>query len=337
MRVAANDDFEHVYMQKFRALAAPWGEFVAYERDRAARDIGLHFTAPSSSGGKVVTTALAWFQLKGIRTQTLSAEQLAARSEVRLDLEVRHLKFWFLLQVPTYLVVYIECADIFLVINISRWIRENFAEKILKETATTKTVRVNKTLVLNDEAFTQIRQDGSIETIKDRINGTDRDARIFLRDDQIIKTLSTAQNRGTETRLFYRKWLSKMRSEVYFEQMDADGDWNELRSHWQYAMHSLEDAFPYLSFSAYEEEDDYENVWDPDEIWPDDILEVTGNTVVGKGGASGEFSEFLLKPELNDLGKTWAAMLEILEEAGVWVVPDGTYWISVAPFHDRGL
>ena len=42
MRVAANDDFEHVYMQKFRALAAPWGEFVAYERDRAARDIGLH-------------------------------------------------------------------------------------------------------------------------------------------------------------------------------------------------------------------------------------------------------------------------------------------------------
>jgi hypothetical protein len=39
MRVAANDDFEHMYTQKFRALAAPCGEFVTYERDRAARDI----------------------------------------------------------------------------------------------------------------------------------------------------------------------------------------------------------------------------------------------------------------------------------------------------------
>jgi hypothetical protein len=160
---------------------------------------------------------------------------------------------------------------------------------------------------------------------------------IFLRDDQIIKALAIANDRGTEIRLIFRKWLSTMRSEVYFEELGADGNWNELRSHWQYAMGSLEDAFPYLTFSAFNDEDDYENVWDPDEIDPEDILEVTGNTIVGKGGATGELSEFLLRPELNDIGRTWAAMLSILEDAGVWSVRDEIIWVSVAPFHDRGL
>ncbi len=44
MKVGARDDFENDYMGKFRALAAPHGLFVEYERDRAGRDIGLQLT-----------------------------------------------------------------------------------------------------------------------------------------------------------------------------------------------------------------------------------------------------------------------------------------------------
>ena len=44
MRVGKSDAFEREYTQKFRLLAAEHGEFVHYERDRAARDIGLHLT-----------------------------------------------------------------------------------------------------------------------------------------------------------------------------------------------------------------------------------------------------------------------------------------------------
>jgi hypothetical protein len=69
--VGKTDQFEHLYMQKFRGFAARFGHFVAYERDIATRDIGLHLTEPLKSGGAKLTTCLCWFQMKGIMKKTM--------------------------------------------------------------------------------------------------------------------------------------------------------------------------------------------------------------------------------------------------------------------------
>jgi hypothetical protein len=44
--IGRTDEFEHRYTEKFRNFAAQFGHFVAYERDVATRDIGLHLTEP---------------------------------------------------------------------------------------------------------------------------------------------------------------------------------------------------------------------------------------------------------------------------------------------------
>ena len=97
MKIGATDEFESLYMAKFRQLAAPYGVFVEYALDRAGRDIGLHLTQPiASSRGRIVTPALIWFQMKGIMKQTLSIEDYKSIEEVSIVLEVAHLRFWYM-------------------------------------------------------------------------------------------------------------------------------------------------------------------------------------------------------------------------------------------------
>lgn len=55
-RIGVNDEFEGLYIEKFRSLARPFGEFVKYERDRAAIDIGIHLTQAAEEVGKVAKT-----------------------------------------------------------------------------------------------------------------------------------------------------------------------------------------------------------------------------------------------------------------------------------------
>jgi hypothetical protein len=82
--VGRADEFEHRYMEKFRNFAAQFGHFVAYERDVATRDIGLHLTEALQSGGAKLTTCLCWFQMKGIMADTLPEEE--AKVARRLDI-----------------------------------------------------------------------------------------------------------------------------------------------------------------------------------------------------------------------------------------------------------
>ena len=63
MKIAKIDDFETGYVNKFRALASPFGLFLEHEKDRAALDLGMHFTQAKADGSKIVTPAIAWFQL----------------------------------------------------------------------------------------------------------------------------------------------------------------------------------------------------------------------------------------------------------------------------------
>ncbi|RDJ97385.1 hypothetical protein [Cupriavidus lacunae] len=71
LKIGKTDAFEQAYMAKFKAFAYRFGEFVAYERDRAARDIGHHLTKAVGGGGKQISNTLCWFQMKGIMATTL--------------------------------------------------------------------------------------------------------------------------------------------------------------------------------------------------------------------------------------------------------------------------
>ena len=153
VKIGAADALEHIYMAKFRAFAAAYGTFVEYATDRAARDIGLHFTQLSAGGGRVVTPALVWFQMKGISAARLSVEAYEAAETVSLQLQTDHLRFWYVAPEPTYLVMYIESGDQFLVFNVKEWVAGQLGETILTSTQQTHTVKVDKKNILDDHAF----------------------------------------------------------------------------------------------------------------------------------------------------------------------------------------
>jgi hypothetical protein len=134
LTVGHSDVLEREYTSKFRELAGKYGEFVLYERDRAARDIGLHFTRPLPSGDEAVTVALRWFQLKGISSRKLGAPAAQEADAVKLALEVKHLTFWYMLPDPTYVAVYVQALRGFLVIDIQRYVEEKWGAAILNST-----------------------------------------------------------------------------------------------------------------------------------------------------------------------------------------------------------
>ena len=131
LTIGATDTFERDYMQRFRAFAGRFGEFVSYERDRGARDIGLHLTHTLASGKERLSTALCWFQMKGIMASTLPKSVFEKASVVQLSLDVVHLQYWFLQPTPTYLVVYVQSAEIFLVTNVQELVEKKWGKSIL--------------------------------------------------------------------------------------------------------------------------------------------------------------------------------------------------------------
>src|SRR5574341_448806 len=130
LKVGVTDVFERIYTEKFRVLASRFGEFVKYERDRGARDIGLHLTHHLPSGSERLSSSLCWFQLKGVMASTVSVEEFRKQESLSLSLEVNHLRYWFLQPMPTYLIVYIESADQFLILNIQNYVTENWGRGI---------------------------------------------------------------------------------------------------------------------------------------------------------------------------------------------------------------
>ena len=352
-------------MGKFRALAAPDGVFVEYERDRAGRDIGLHLTQPSQTGdGKITTPALIWFQMKGVMAGTLNIDEYRAASEVAIDLDVGHLRFWYINIQPTYLAVYVESADQFLAIDITAWVAKNYGQDIMTLDQKTVRVRVDKKNVLDEEFFRRALNQNLVPALRKSFEQDD-DARIsrFLRDSSVVKWLADAQERGSRARLTVIKWMSKLRTEVYFEVETEDGTWERLRGHWQFMMGDLVTAFPYLvfrpamkavesswsetiegfdgeffedwhhSFTVYDTETDDEI--DDEEFDGECLLEI-GNGEFSYGEmAGGERIEHNIAVTLNDIGERWAGTLKILVDAEIISVDVEPHMISVAPWHRR--
>lgn len=78
--IGRTDDFESRYTTKLKARLAPLGQFVEYQRDRAALDLGLHLYEDGSGehGDRTLSQVRVWFQLKGKLASTLSMAEAGA-------------------------------------------------------------------------------------------------------------------------------------------------------------------------------------------------------------------------------------------------------------------
>jgi hypothetical protein len=114
-RVGSQDRFEQEYLSKLKAILAPYGQFVRYESDRAALDLGLHLYADPGEGEARMSKVRVWFQAKGIRSSTIDEHCLANADRLPIGgLQVEHIQSWFGHPEPVYLVVYLEALDRFI-------------------------------------------------------------------------------------------------------------------------------------------------------------------------------------------------------------------------------
>jgi hypothetical protein len=113
--VGRPDQFEQDYTTRLRAVLSAHGEFIAYDRDRAALDLGLHLYEQPVDGDAELGQVRVWFQLKGIQASTLSADDLEAVERVPVSgLPVKQIEYWFAHPEPVYLAVYLEATKTFL-------------------------------------------------------------------------------------------------------------------------------------------------------------------------------------------------------------------------------
>lgn len=129
--IGDSDVFEDLYKEKFRLIASEQGLLVKYERDGATIDLGVHLTRPGEKGRKVSQTRI-WFQLKGIKSTTLSQDEYSRRGEISRQIRLADLKFWFASPEPIYLVLYVECVKKFLVEDVQEIVNRQWGEGFLR-------------------------------------------------------------------------------------------------------------------------------------------------------------------------------------------------------------
>src|SRR5205085_3735486 len=110
------------------------GEFVEYDHDCVAIDIGLHLTAPEGPARRATHTRI-WFQLKGLHDETLPMRDFQSKSYVTIPLQLEHLRFWFASPEPIYLAVYVEAAEKFLVEDVREIVYRQWSEEFLTPAA----------------------------------------------------------------------------------------------------------------------------------------------------------------------------------------------------------
>ena len=332
--------FERIYMGKFRSFTSRFGEFVSYENDRGARDLGLHLTHKLDSGKERLSTALCWFQLKGIMSSTLSKLDFNNLLEVKVRLEVSHLQYWYLQPMPTYLVLYIECVDKFLVINIQDYIERKWGKRILSLEQSTATVYVPKESVLDNQAFQLILKRSDLADWSKVIEVDIEEISPCYRDYEVIWHLGTAEKRRVSHSLRFLDWQSKLRSEIMIEEY-SDGNVDNritIRKHYEYRMSisDLAESFPYLDFDILDESEQY-LLYDED----DDYLEYRtfttplGDRIYGED-KQGELIEYNMRISLNELGEKFYSWVNNLLNAGLLEISPGEYTIlHVAPWNKR--
>jgi hypothetical protein len=234
LKIGATDAFEREYTQKFRDFAGQFDEFVAYERDRGARDIGLHLTHRLKSGAERMSSALCWFQLKGITKKKLSEDQLRKLGTISISLKVRHLQYWYLQPMPTYLALFIESTGTFWVLNLQQYVEKNWGRNILTLRQGETTVEVPRGSVLDAHAFQSILAKSDVREWTQALGDDSESIRLCRRDYDLIWHIGTASKRKVIHQLRIIDWQSKTRGEIHIEESPKDAqDWHVLRNHWQ--------------------------------------------------------------------------------------------------------
>lgn len=340
--VGKTDSFERKYMEKFRSLATQFGEFVNYEHDRGARDIGIHLTQKLTSGKERLSAALCWFQMKGVMASTLSESEYENSEEVSIQLKVDHLRYWYLQPMPTYLAVYIECADLFLIANIQEYVTKKWGRRILKLKQKTASIAVSRESLLDEQAFQLILAKSDLEEWKKALGAEDDEIGLCRRDYDLIWHFGTAVERNVEHRFVFWDWQSKTRGQLFIEEKNAESEdeWETLREHWQYKMNisQLEDEYPYLELFADQDREDALS-WEYDEggYGGPSITLPNGDLVCGED-AAGEYYYYEMGVKLNDIGAQLFEKVTDLEKIGLIEVTPGTSeLISVAPWHGRDV
>lgn len=190
MKITKNDVFERKYVAKFRHLAAIFGEFVLYERDKGSRDIGIHLTRKTSDGSETVSSTLCWFQLKGISAGSLAEKRNRDSSTTKIQIYTKHLRFWYVQPMPTYLAVYLESDDCFVVTDIKKYIERAWGRNIFTLSQESVTVEISNQSVLDKTAFGHILARGDVDSLVRLCKAKESEATTALRDCNFIASLA---------------------------------------------------------------------------------------------------------------------------------------------------
>jgi hypothetical protein len=116
--IGPSDQFEIAYRPLLSAKLARFGLEVNYQHDLAGLDLGLHLYERrdhSPTTNAILSLVRVWIQAKGIRTDTLSAEQIDKSASIAIEgLPIEQILHWYAAAEPVYLVVYLEAIDAFL-------------------------------------------------------------------------------------------------------------------------------------------------------------------------------------------------------------------------------
>lgn len=124
-RLNKEEIFEDRYTDLFRARFGHGAATLKYDRDRAARDLGLHIRAP---GSLKLSNVRVWMQLKGIHAETMGAHELSKRTSISISLPVEDVKRWYTAPEAVYLVVYLEALDQFIGQDVREIVDDMFSD-----------------------------------------------------------------------------------------------------------------------------------------------------------------------------------------------------------------
>jgi phage pi2 protein 07 len=181
-----------------------------------------------------MSSVLCWFQMKGIMAKSLSADSFHSRSHIKLPLKVKHLRYWFLQPMPTYLAFYVESIDKFFILNIQDYITHHWGRSILSLHQKTVAVLIPADSVLVEQAFYLILVKSDISEWRKVLDAEEADLRLCRRDYNLIWHLGTASERRVKHRIVFWDWQSKTRSQFYIQERPLRdcSQWKTLREHW---------------------------------------------------------------------------------------------------------
>lgn len=286
--------------------------------------------------------------MKGVMASSVSRKEIERTKEVRLSLQVEHLRHWFLDKEPTQLVVYVESIDEFLVLNLQDYISRTWGRSILTLDQKSTTVVVPAYSVLDEQAFSILLRYADIAQWTRALDADYDDIRLVRRAFDTIYTIGTAERRNVEHGISWRKWISKTRDELRVLERPAglddmaDENWRVIHEHWQHGGIDPEESYPFLELFAIEEYDPltFTNRWGEEELVEDGmtITLLNRDKIFGENFAN-EYYEFLFGARLNDYGHKLFGYVMVLQKIGLLELNDDSSkkgsFISIAPWHSR--